>query len=200
VDVQGRQNAALLLSSIDLPGDVRRRRTIQDQLQMRSFYIENDMISAECQQLQGDNSMSLHTRLKYGKLSYGLCVTVSPSLIRRTKTHFVTLDCGVDLIIGNNGYIWISPVQKKYEDDAEKITEDLNSETPPVSLEIRRNMARVRNSIMALSRTWIAIHPSTIKYVYNLSLKLEMEPKQMLMPTAIGLLTENAASAFSELN
>jgi len=61
-------------------------------------------------------------------------------------------------------------------------------------------MARVRNSIMALSRTWIAIHPSTIKYVYNLSLKLEMEPKQMLMPTAIGLLTENAASAFSELN
>jgi len=89
VDVQGRQEAILLLSAIDLPGDVRRRRTVQDQLQMRSLYVENDMISAECQQIQSD-AISLHTRLKYGKLSYGLCVTVCPTLIRRTKTHFVS--------------------------------------------------------------------------------------------------------------
>lgn len=34
---------------------------------------------------------------------------VFPSLIIRRKNHFHNLICGVSVIIGNNGYIWISP-------------------------------------------------------------------------------------------
>lgn len=45
VDIHAKQDAVLLLSSINLPGDVRRRRTVEDQLQMRSFFQENDLIS-----------------------------------------------------------------------------------------------------------------------------------------------------------
>ncbi len=33
---------------------------------------------------------------------------VSPILVRRLKSHFVTLPCGVDLILGLNGFIWVS--------------------------------------------------------------------------------------------
>jgi len=101
------------------------------------------------------------------------------------------LDCGVELIIGNNGYIWISPKQNNIENEENSKTE---IEIPPVSLEIRKNMARVRNSIVVLSKMWIAIHPSTIKYVYSLSLKLNLEPKEMLLPNSIRILTENVLS------
>jgi exosome complex component RRP4 len=45
VDTRAKQDAVLMLSSIDLPGDVRRRRTQADQLRMRDFYEENDLIS-----------------------------------------------------------------------------------------------------------------------------------------------------------
>jgi len=202
VDVQGRQEAVLLLSSIDLPGDVRRRRTVQDQLQMRNFYVESDMISAECHQFQSDSVISLHTRLKYGKLSYGLCVNVCPSLIRRMKTHFVDMESiGVSLIIGNNGTIWISPYTPKNLDDENENNQVKESQPPPtVSLETRHNMTRIRNSIVVLSRMWIAIHPSTVKYVFNLSVKKDMQPKDMLLPESLGILTENASTALSDLN
>lgn len=41
-------------------------------------------------------------------------MTVPPSLIVRAKSHFHTLPAiGVDLIIGLNGYIWISKTVKK---------------------------------------------------------------------------------------
>jgi len=40
-------------------------------------------------------------------------VTVPPALIVRAKSHFHSLPYGVDLIIGLNGYIWISKTLKK---------------------------------------------------------------------------------------
>lgn len=42
------------------------------------------------------------------QLRNGLLVIVPPSLIVRLKSHFHTLPFGVDLIIGLNGYIWVS--------------------------------------------------------------------------------------------
>lgn len=43
----------LLLSSINLTGGVQRRRTIQDQLQMREYFAENDLISVRIAQRLG---------------------------------------------------------------------------------------------------------------------------------------------------
>lgn len=45
VDINARQHAILMLSSINLSGGVQRRRTTEDQLQMRSILSENDLIS-----------------------------------------------------------------------------------------------------------------------------------------------------------
>ena len=36
-----------------------------------------------------------------------------PSLIKRRKTHFHNLPCGASIILGNNGYIWISPMSNE---------------------------------------------------------------------------------------
>jgi exosome complex RNA-binding protein Rrp4 len=51
-----------------LPGDIRRRRTEADQFNMRSLYVERDLISAEVQANFVDGGMQLHIRSKYGKV------------------------------------------------------------------------------------------------------------------------------------
>ena len=56
---------------------------------------------------------------------------VPPILVRRLKSHFLTLPCGVDLILGLNGYIWISKHVKENEQgeegfDAEAVYSNVN--------------------------------------------------------------------------
>ena len=110
VDTNSRLDSVLLLSSVNLPGGELRRRGTEDEQSMRKYLQEGDLISAEVQNVFADGSLSLHTRsLKYGKLSQGILIKVFPSLIKRRKTHFHNLPCGASLILGNNGFIWISP-------------------------------------------------------------------------------------------
>jgi len=114
VDINAKTDSALQLSSINLPGGIQRRKVESDELQMRNFFQENDLLVAEVQMMFQDNSSALHTRsLRYGKLKNGVLVTASPNLIQRLKSHFVHLRdddlmLDVDLIIGLNGYIWIA--------------------------------------------------------------------------------------------
>ncbi|KAG6462989.1 hypothetical protein O3G_MSEX013583 [Manduca sexta] len=110
VETNSRLDSILQLSSVNLPGGELRRRSAEDEQMMRKHLQEGDLISAEVQSVFSDGSLSLHTRsLKYGKLSQGVLIKVFPSLIKRRKNHFHNLACGVSVIIGNNGYIWISP-------------------------------------------------------------------------------------------
>ncbi|CCI11031.1 unnamed protein product [Albugo candida] len=111
IDVNGQHHALLLLSAVYLPGGAQRRRTYEDQLQMRIIFQESDLISAEVQQVRYHGTLTLHTRsLRYGKLEYGQFVCVSPALVKRMKQHMITLgeDLNIDLIIGTNGYMWIT--------------------------------------------------------------------------------------------
>lgn len=86
IDTNSRLDSILLLSSINLPGGELRRKTSEDELMMKSYFQEGDLISAEVQSVFTDGSLSLHTRsLKYGKLGQGILVRVSPSLIERKK-------------------------------------------------------------------------------------------------------------------
>ena len=54
------------------------------------------------------------------QLRNGQLVAVPPILIRRLKSHFVSLPCGVDLILGLNGYIWVSKHVKQSEQEGEE--------------------------------------------------------------------------------
>lgn len=43
------------------------------------------------------------------QLRNGQLVTISPQLVRRLKSHFFTLpSCTVDVILGMNGFVWVS--------------------------------------------------------------------------------------------
>lgn len=79
VDISSPCLSVLLLSSINLPGGILRKRTAQDELQIRGFFSEGDLLVAEVQTLMGPEAgiASLHTRsLKYGKLRNGMLVCI----------------------------------------------------------------------------------------------------------------------------
>eukprot|EP00163_Fabomonas_tropica_P004807 TRINITY_DN1425_c0_g1_i2.p1 TRINITY_DN1425_c0_g1~~TRINITY_DN1425_c0_g1_i2.p1 ORF type:complete len:152 (-),score=18.73 TRINITY_DN1425_c0_g1_i2:380-835(-) len=140
-----------MLSSINLPGGVQRRRTATDELNMRNFFEEGDLVSAEIQAFFQDGAMSLQTRsLKYGKLVNGQVVSVSANLVKRLSQHFVTLPCDIKMILGNNGWIWLEPIwedEKELVDGQELTLEEIKARTAPreVPAETREVIARVRN-------------------------------------------------------
>jgi len=89
VEINSRLDSVLLLSSVNLPGGELRRRSAEDELTMREYLQEGDLISAEVQSVFSDGALLLHTRsLKYGKLGQGVLVQISPSLIKRQKNPF----------------------------------------------------------------------------------------------------------------
>lgn len=96
---------------------------------MRNFFMEGDLVVAEVQAFFSDGAYSLHTRsLKYGKLRNGSFISVSPGLVQRCKSHFHSLACGVDVILGLNGYIWVSAhvPQSLDEIDTEQVYSNKN--------------------------------------------------------------------------
>lgn len=93
LDIGGRQDAVLQLGAVHLPGGAQRRRNAVDELNMRSLYKENDLISCEVQSFYADGAVALHTRsLKYGRLADGQLVRVPPTLVKRVKRHFHAID------------------------------------------------------------------------------------------------------------
>lgn len=124
VDVGGTQLAGLPLSAINLPGGIQRRRTETDELAIRNFFAEGDLLVAEVQQIYPDGGAVLHTRsLKYGKLRNGVFLAVSGTGggggVVRSRRQVWTMEVGtlggsgegagkIDVVLGVNGYVWIS--------------------------------------------------------------------------------------------
>ena len=49
------------------------------------------------------------------QLPQGTLIQVSPSIVKRCKTHYHNLPCGATVILGNNGYIWIGQVMSQQD-------------------------------------------------------------------------------------
>ena len=120
VDIAAPLLASLPLSAINLPGGVLRRRTAVDELNVRSFFAEGDLVVAEVQDVRNDGSAGLHTRsLRYGKLRNGLFLAVRSGgtgareggviRSRRQISTIETRGAGgkVDVVLGVNGYVFV---------------------------------------------------------------------------------------------
>ncbi|KAI3449587.1 hypothetical protein Pfo_006252 [Paulownia fortunei] len=101
LEINFSQDAVLMLSSMNLPDGIQRRRTAVDELNMRGIFEENDVICAEVRGFQHDGCLHLQARSqKYGKLKRGQLLTVPPYLVKKRKQHFHYLDqYGIDLIL-----------------------------------------------------------------------------------------------------
>lgn len=174
VDTNSRMDSTLLLSSINLPGGELRRRGVEDEQSMRKFLQEGDLISAEVQNVMSDGTLSLHTRsMKYGKLGQGILIKVFPSLIKRRKTHFHNLPCGASIILGNNGYIWISPVvNTEAEGGQGGFNQNLKEVVPRADREV---ITRLMNCILALAACNMILFDTSIWYAYQESMKYETQ-------------------------
>ncbi|KAJ7691796.1 exosome complex exonuclease rrp4 [Mycena rosella] len=191
VDANSRQDAVLMLSSVNLPGGVQRRKLESDELQMRNFFEEGDLLVAEVQAFFADGAMSLHTRsLKYGKLRNGQLVTIPPILVRRLKSHFITLPCGVDLILGLNGYIWVSKHVKESEQegeegfDAEAVYSNRNDY---IDDSTRIAISRVANIIRVLASHFVPLTDALLLEAYEWTVENDTDAK--------GLMSEDVGDA-----
>ncbi|PVU95391.1 hypothetical protein BB561_001844 [Smittium simulii] len=172
VDINSRQDAVLLLSSVNLPGGVQRRKSESDELQMRKFFKEGDLVFAEVQSLFGDGALSLHTRsVEYGKLRNGVMIKVNPLLVVRSRSHLHSLPCQVDVVLGVNGYIFIGKkVEKDKLEDISELLEMYSDTNDEIDELTRSNIARVYNSILILDRMLCRINDTTINCAFELGL------------------------------
>ena len=157
---------------------------------MRTLFEESDLVCAEIQNINNEGVVSLHTRsLKYGKLENGQLAIVPAYLMKRLPQHYVSLPCGMDLIFGKNGYIWITrtiPEEWKRQagnvDDVTPLAETLQNlkirhSKTPLTKEERIVSARLNNSIWLLARRGMQISPETVFAVFQKSNELKIEVK-----------------------
>jgi len=188
VDINSTLAAHLLLSSINLPGGILRKRTSTDELQIRSFFSEGDLLVAEVQSLFQDGAASLHTRsLKYGKLRNGYFLKVKAGGIVRGKSHIVMLEAAngageVDVILGVNGYVWVSKkvtlqappggesITRLEEEASEAIYSNVNEDIAPAT---RREIARIGNCVRAMVRWNVRVDEEVLNAVYLSALEFE---------------------------
>uniref|UniRef100_A0A5S6R085 Ribosomal RNA-processing protein 4 n=1 Tax=Trichuris muris TaxID=70415 RepID=A0A5S6R085_TRIMR len=167
IEINARREAHLLLTAVNLPGGVLRRKSVEDEKMMRANLCEGDMISAEVQTVYPDGSVSLQTRsLKYGKLFKGILVKVPPYLIKRCRMHFINMACGPHVIFGVNGYIWLS----KRRDLSVAETGSFVDNTGPIGKDELAAIARLRMCVILLAKQLIPLFEKSLQLAYDLSL------------------------------
>jgi exosome complex component RRP4 len=191
VDVGAPLLANLPLSSINLPGGILRKRTNVDELNIRSYFAEGELIVAEVQQLFQDGAASLHTRsLKYGKLRNGYFLVVSGmgggSGVVRAKRQIFTLETAkggeVDVILGVNGYIWIARHSEEPQQEVgiNRLEETANtamysSQNDEITAELRREIAKIAGCIRALVEGGVKVEEETVRRAFDASLELDLQ-------------------------
>ncbi len=198
VDVSAPLLAHLPLSAINLPGGILRKRTSTDELAIRTFFSEGDLLVAEVQSVYQDGAASLHTRsLRYGKLRNGVFIRVSGTgggggvvRARRQVWTITTANGGgdVDVVLGVNGYIWIckhsrgelvasseeakrmNDITRMEEAVSESMYSNRNDEIPPRT---RREIARLTGCVNALVGNGIRVDEEMVMAAYHASLDLD---------------------------
>lgn len=188
--------ASLPLSAINLPGGILRKRTETDELQIRSFFAEGDLVVAEVQQLFSDGGAVLHTRsLKYGKLRNGVFVAVAGMgggggvvRSRRQVWTFETANGGglVDVVLGVNGYVWISKHVELSGEGEEKgktgitnLEESVSatmysSQNDRIGVETMREIARLRGVVTALVENGLRVDEEMLMKGYREAVEMAM--------------------------
>ena len=198
VDVAAPLLAQLPLSSINLPGGVLRRRTTADELQMRNYFQEGDLLVAEVQQIgSSDGTASLHTRsLKYGKLRNGIFLAVSGTGggggVVRSRRQVFTVNGGaqgggdVDVILGVNGYIWLSKHVEQAEEQGrmsggvsvsnldDAVSSSIySSQNDDIGEGTRREIARISECIKVLAEEGVRVDEDSVCKAYEAAVDAE---------------------------
>ncbi|GAM85804.1 hypothetical protein ANO11243_038120 [Dothideomycetidae sp. 11243] len=187
--------ANLPLSAINLPGGALRRRTGVDELSMRAYFEQGDVLLAEVQSLFSDGSAALHARsLKYGKLRNGVCVDVGSRRagvgagVKRSNRHVFpssTPAGDVEVLAGVNGLIFVAAPSSAAMDQGAglgvggEMREDVahamySTQNDEISLQLRREIARVAACVQALALNGIRVDEDAIRRCYEAAQEADM--------------------------
>ncbi|XP_062086299.1 exosome complex component RRP4 homolog [Humulus lupulus] len=190
IEINFSQDAVLMLSSMNLPDGIQRRRTALDELNMRSIFEESDVVCAEVRGFQHDGLHLQARSQKYGKLKRGQLLTVPPYLVKRRKQHFHNLEeYGIDLILGCNGFIWVGEhvvaaddiVEEQINKSEQQTTMSLEEqEQVSTPLEIRQYICRTANAIRVLSTLGFIVTVEVIMEIVDLSCSMNVDIHEML--------------------
>ncbi|KAK4986586.1 Exosome complex component rrp4 [Elasticomyces elasticus] len=196
VDVAAPLLASLPLSSINLPGGILRKRTSVDELNIRTFFSEGDLVVAEVQSIFQDGGASLHTRsLKYGKLRNGYFMAVSgmgggAGVVRAKRQIFTfqtTRGGEVDVVLGVNGYIWIAkhiePETAGKDFSITRLEEQASgtmysSQNDEIEVGTRREISRIAGCIAALVEAGVKVEENMVRRAYEASLDADAEMQE----------------------
>ena len=159
-----------------MPRGEQRIKDVEDQMQMRNYFKENDLLSGEIQQININGNINLQTRnLKYGKLKNGILLKVNHMLVKKTKHQFIDLVDNIKAILGLNGIIWVYfstvVVEDEYfNDDKTKIDSLNKDEKPDYNSSIL--IVLFRNIIKSLDEYGIIIIRENILKYYELFMNL----------------------------
>ena len=175
-----------------------RKRTSTDELAIRTFFSEGDLLVAEVQSIYQDGAASLHTRsLKYGKLRNGVFLAVSGTGggggVVRARRQVWTVHTGngggeVDVVLGVNGFIWICKhtggelvegkggaqvsITRLEDTVSESMYSNRNDEIEPAT---RREIARLAGCVRALVEGGVRVDEEMLMRTYEASLDMEGE-------------------------
>eukprot|EP00766_Chilomastix_caulleryi_P002297 gnl/Chilomastix_caulleri/3284.p1 GENE.gnl/Chilomastix_caulleri/3284~~gnl/Chilomastix_caulleri/3284.p1 ORF type:complete len:157 (+),score=31.66 gnl/Chilomastix_caulleri/3284:306-776(+) len=112
IDIGAGKDATLLLSAVSLPGSELRRRSTIDEMNMRSHFIEGDLLYAEVQKAGGmQTPASLQTRSSAcGKLEYGMVLDVPLTVTIDVPVRVYQPTPNTNIIVADNGRCWLSPI------------------------------------------------------------------------------------------
>jgi exosome complex component RRP4 len=172
IDIFGQRYGTLNLTAINLPTGEQRIRNEEDQMQMRTHFKENDLLSGEIQQININGSIHIQTRnLKYGKLKNGILLRVNHMFVKKTKHHFIDLVDNIKAILGLNGIIWVYFSTVKFEDEYlndDKTKMDLINKDEKPDYNSAILIVLFRNIIKSLDEYGITIIRENIMKYYNL--------------------------------
>lgn len=107
IDIKSKPEAVLMLTAINLEGNVQRRRGESDEVKMKEYYGIGDIIIAEVQSTGG--SVQLSTR-RYPKIVYGILISIdvwraAEEKVRVSKHNVSGKE--INVVCGANGYVVI---------------------------------------------------------------------------------------------
>ncbi|KAI9073305.1 hypothetical protein K1719_044740 [Acacia pycnantha] len=202
LEINYSQNAILMLSSMNLPDGIQRRRTALDELNMRSIFEENDVVCAEVRGSQNDGLHLQARSQKYGKLKRGQLLTVTPYLVKKQKQHIHHIEqYGIDLILGCNGFIWVGEHSEVKDNEmmVDQANQSEGQEQNFTALETRKYICRTANAVRVLSNLGFNMTLEIIKETVNLSLGLNLDTHEMLSSEFCVLVAEKEAERRSSI-
>nr|BAN64670.1 conserved hypothetical protein [Babesia bovis] len=113
IDIGSSMRVRLSIFQVNTEELATRRKLDEDVYEMRNLFGIGHVISCEVQRVSPNGTVLLQTRTsKYGRLNNGILVKVKPNLMLRQSKHMQELSCGISMILGCNGFIWLGPIQK----------------------------------------------------------------------------------------